>query len=164
MVEAAERAVAEVMPALKDSGEWAGEIMRYTALLRVSEGMEEVCAPRHRRIAADDLTKARADLQAFAAELASADLSGEWVTAGGMTRIPGVGPAKILARVSPGASDPRKTAAGLLEGFKRMDRCRGGEERLLQAGLIDVGSSEVVFMGIFFEEQLICEGMVPGVP
>jgi hypothetical protein len=60
--------------------------------------------------------------------------------------------------------DPVAGAAELLERFRRLERCDQGGERLLQAALVDVGSSEVVFMGIFFEEQLLCEGLPPGQP
>jgi len=156
------RAVAEVLPHL--GGAWSGELMRHGALSRLTEGLVELCAPRHRRFSAQDLESARGELAAFLGKLAGLEADGEWIEAGGLERAPGVGPIAVLARVQARGEDPGVGAVELLERLRRLERCDRGGERLLQVALVDVGSSEVVFMGIFFEEQLLCEGLPPGQP
>jgi hypothetical protein len=158
----ASRAVGDVLPGL--GGAWAGELTRLGALAQVADGIGELCAPRHRRFSAEDLATARSELASFLTQLSDLETGGEWVAASGLERVPGTGPVAILARVQARGADPRADAAGLLERLRRLERCDQGGERLLQAALIDVGSSEVVFMGIFFEEQLLCEGLPPGQP
>ena len=74
------------------------------------------------------------------------------------------GPIAVLARTRARGVDPLRDAAALGDRLRELNRCAAGGERLLQVALIDVGSSEVVFIGIFFEEQLLCEGMPPGQP
>jgi hypothetical protein len=158
----ASRAVAEVLPHLE--GIWGGELMRVGALARLADGLTEFCAPRHRRFSEQDLETARGDLAAFVDKLRELEADGEWVPAGGLERAPGIGPVAVLARVQARGDDPVAGAAELLERLRRLERCDEGGERLLQVALVDVGSSEVVFMGIFFEEQLLCEGLPPGRP
>ncbi|MBW2277518.1 MAG: hypothetical protein JRF63_08505 [Deltaproteobacteria bacterium] len=162
MKDLASRAVGDVLPHL--GGAWGGELMRYGALSCVADGVDELCAPRHRRFSAQDLEAARGELDAFLTKLGGLEADGEWVEAGGLERSPGVGPVAVLARVQARGDDPVAGAVLLLERLRRLERCDEGGERLLQAALVDVGSSEVVFMGIFFEEQLLCEGLPPGHP
>jgi hypothetical protein len=162
MKQLAGRAVGEVLPHL--GGAWAGELIRFGALSRIIDGVSELCAPRHRRFSGQDLETARGDLAAFLERLAGLEAEGEWIAAGGIERAPGVGPMAVRARVQARGEDPIAGAAELVERLRRLERCDQGGERLLQAALVDVGSSEVVFMGVFFEEQLICEGLPPGQP
>jgi hypothetical protein len=162
MKDLASRAVAEILPQL--GGAWGGELVRFGAIARLAGGMDELCAPRHRRFSAQDLDAARGDLSAFTERLAGLEVDGEWIEAGGLERAPGVGPVAVLARVQARGDDPLAAAVELLDRLRRLERCDQGGERLLQAALVDVGSSEVVFMGVFFEEQLLCEGLPPGQP
>ncbi len=158
----AHRAVSEVLPAL-DNG-WTGELVRSGGLAQLSSTIKETCAPRHRRIEPDDLTAARVEVKDFLTKLAEQDLSGEWEPTRGMERVPGVGPVKVLARVRVSGNNPIVGAAKLKTSLRQLDKCDEGRERLYQAALIDVGTSEVLFMGIFFEEELLCEGLPPGSP
>ena len=158
----AARAVGEVLPHL--GGAWGGELIRLGALSRIVDGVNELCAPRHRRFSGQDLETARGDLAAFLEQLGGLEAEGEWIAAGGIERAPGVGPVTVLARVQARGEDPITGAAELIERLRRLERCDHGGERLLQVALVDVGSSEVVFMGVFFEEQLLCEGLPPGRP
>lgn len=162
MKQLAERVVSEVLPHL--GGAWGGELIRLGALSRIVGGVNELCAPRHRRFSGPDLKTARGDLAAFLERLGGLEADGEWVAAGGIERAAGVGPVAVLARVQARGDNPIAGATELLERLRRLERCDQGGERLLQTALVDVGSSEVVFMGIFFEEQMICEGLPPGQP
>ncbi len=162
MSDLASRAVEEVLPML--GGDWTGELLRYNALTRIERGMKDFCAPSHRRISMNDLTSAREQLNVLASDLSEVTPVGEWISASGQDRIPGTGPVEILARVQAKGGDPEEAAARFVARLRDFNRCAQGDERLLQVALVDVGSSEVVFMGIFFEEQLVCEDMPPGMP
>jgi hypothetical protein len=156
------RAVEEVLGSLGEG--WAAELLRLGALERLGQGIRDECAPRHRRLSPQDLAAARDDVTALATELAQRRIDASWVPAAGQERAPGTGPVTVLARARAVGEDPATAVTALLDRLRGYDRCRGGGERLLQATLIDVGSSEVVFMGIFFEEQLLCEDLAPGQP
>jgi hypothetical protein len=158
----ASRAVLEVLPALDSA--WTTELLRRGGLERLGAGIKEICAPRHRRIAPDALQTARADVTGYLTELKGRELGGEWEQAGGMERVAGVGPVNVLARVRISGYDPIASATQLTERLRGMDRCDTGRENLFQAALIGVGTSEVVFMGVFFEEELLCNGLAPGSP
>ncbi|HUT77709.1 MAG TPA: hypothetical protein VM285_08490 [Polyangia bacterium] len=156
------RAVDEVLESL--NGSWTGEILRFGAFERIAAAFGDACATRHRRIAAGDVDATRTAVRETLERLAGQDLAGEWYAAAGLERSPGHGPVRVLARLRPTGIDPRAEASGLTERLRRLDRCEGRGERTLQAALVDVGTSEVVFMGIFFEEQLLCEDLAPGQP
>lgn len=154
-----DRALCEVLPSLE--GEWTGEMVRKGALERFRSGMADVCAPRHRRIREDQLDSMRGAVGEYLEMLKSEQFLSKWERMRGIERIPGVGPVQVLARVRPQTVDPAAGASGLLRQIRDLDRCRQGNERLLQAALIDVGTSEVLFMNIFFEESLLCEDLPP---
>ncbi|MCP4674711.1 MAG: hypothetical protein GY854_04190 [Deltaproteobacteria bacterium] len=158
----AARVVSEEISSL-DSG-WASELARAGALSELKRGVEEACAPRHRRIDADELTAARVEVREFLTDLSSRELAGDWEPASGMERVPGVGPVRVLARVRVSGHNPVIGVGDLKKRLRKLDKCDDGGERLYQAVLIDVGSSEVLFMGIFFEEELLCDGFPPGSP
>jgi len=158
----AARVVSEVVSDL-DSG-WASELVRAGTLFELKSGIEEACAPRHRRIDVGELNAARAEVREFLKDLSGRELEGDWETATGMERVPGVGPVRILARVRVSGHNPVAGVGDLKKRLRKLDRCDDGGERLYQAVLIDVGSSEVLFMGIFFEEELLCDGFPPGSP
>ncbi len=158
----AARVVSEVISGL-DSG-WASELVRAGTLSELKSGIEEACVPRHRRIDTGELNAARAEVKEFLNDLSGRELVGDWETATGMERVPGVGPVRILARVRVSGHNPVVGVGDLRKRLRKLDRCDDGGERLYQAVLIDVGSSEVHFMGIFFEEELLCDGFPPGSP
>ncbi|MCP4601367.1 MAG: hypothetical protein GY847_12725 [Proteobacteria bacterium] len=156
------RAASEALPAL-DNG-WVGELVRNGGLRYLKNGISEICIPRHRRLEPKELNAARAEVRDYLNDLGGRDFTGEWESARGMERIPGIGPVRIFARVRVSGNDPVAAAAKLVTRLRRIGRCDTGSERLFQAALIDVGTSEVVFMGIFFEEELLCDGLPPGSP
>ena len=158
----ASRAVEEVLPGL--GGDWTTELLRYDALKRIDYGIKDFCVPSHRRISKNDLTSAREQLRVLASDLREDTPNGEWISASGQDRIGGTGPVEILARIRAKGVDPEENASRFVARLRDFNRCTQGDERLLQVALVDVGSSEVVFMGIFFEEQLVCEDMPPGMP
>jgi hypothetical protein len=151
------RAVSEGLPALDSS--WTGELLRSGGLERLRTGIADTCAPRHRRIPADALQTARGQVADYLKEIKERELTGEWEQASGMERVAGIGPVKVLARVRVSGFDPIAGAAQLTESLRGIDRCDNGRENLLQAALIDVGTSEVLFMGVFFEEELLCDSV-----
>jgi hypothetical protein len=156
------RAVDEVLESL--NGPWTGELLRLGAFRRLASAFGDACATRHRRLAFGDVDAAKNALRETLERLDRQELAGEWTAAAGLERSPGHGPVRVLARLLPAGTDPRADAAGLAASLRRLDRCSGRGERTLQASLVDVGTSEVVFMGIFFEEQLLCEDLAPGQP
>jgi hypothetical protein len=156
---AAARAVAEVLPSLDSP--WTSEMARVDALARLAAGLADECAPRHRRIRPEDLSTARGDVKAFLAMLAARAIRAGWTAATGQERIPGTGPATVLARLAVQGASPSGEADDLLRRIAGLDRCRSGDERLVQVALVDVGTSEVLFMGVFFDEELLCEGFPP---
>ncbi|MDD5307854.1 MAG: hypothetical protein PHU25_11090 [Deltaproteobacteria bacterium] len=157
--DAASRSVAEVLPALASS--FTGEMVRVEALARLAQGLADECAPRHRRIAPQDLAAARAEVKAFLDGLKTREVKAEWIASSGQERVPRLGPATVLARVSAAGNGPSGEADDLVRRVQGYDRCRNGDERLAQAALVDVGTSEVLFMGVFFDEELLCEGLPP---
>lgn len=156
------RAVAETLSSL-DNG-WPGEFLRYGGLEQIHHAMKRFCVPRHRRIHEEDLEKIDKDVHDFLEKIGKQKLRGKWQSAGGMERASYVGPVHVLARVQATGPDPVEEAGKIGEKMRGIERCTGEGENLFQAALIDVESSEVHFMGIFFEEELLCDGFQPGFP
>jgi hypothetical protein len=157
--ELAARAVSEVLSGL--NGGWVSELLRHRGLAELRRGLDRVCAPRHRRINPDELDLARTQVVSYLSELAKGTYSGEWEPAQGLERVPGVGPMKVVARITATGTNPGHEALKLIENIKNVDRCTDRRERLFEAILINVGTSEVMFMDIFFEEQLLCDDLPP---
>ena len=155
----ARRAVQETL--LELDGGWIPELLRYSGLAEIRRGLETYCTPRHRRIVPEDLDGARGQLNTYLSELGGKSYAGTWEPAQGLERVPGVGPKKVLARIRATGVNPAHDAATIMKNVRDIDRCDDRRERLFQTILIDVGTSEVTFMGIFFEEELLCDGMPP---
>jgi hypothetical protein len=155
----AKRAVAEVLPSM--DGPWTGELLRAAGQAAIADALQATCAPRHRRIAPSDLQSARQALGRFLADLSTQQFAGAWQTAQGQARLPGKGTLALLARVRPTGFDPRAQAALMAAQLKKLDLCTGASQNIYQVSLIDVGTSEVLFLGLFFEEQLLCPGLPP---
>ena len=158
----AARSLAEVLSAL--DGGWTQEVIRFGGLQGLLTGIKDTCAPRHRRIDPEALKASKSEIAAYLSELSNRELSGVWEPTRGMERIPGVGPVKLLARIRTSGYDPSVESAKITDRLRTIDRCDESTELLFQATLIDVKTSEVPFMGIFFEEELLCEGFPPGSP
>lgn len=156
------RATQDVLSAF-DRG-WPGELLRYGGVERVQRALNKFCASRHRRIHVEDLARVQEGVERFFEKLRSEELEGSWQMRKGLERVPQVGPIHILARVQVAGVDPVQEADALRTEMRRIEHCIEGDEDLLQAAIIDVGTSEVHFMGIFFEEELLCDGFQPGFP
>jgi hypothetical protein len=158
----AQRAVAEVFIALDDG--WAREIARFNSLVHLGHSIEEACTPRHRRIRTAELKTAQSAVRKFLSELPNRDFSAEWVSARGQERIPGTGPIRVLARIKTSPIGPLRDTTTISQQLRSLDHCDDRGEHLWQTTLIDVGTSEILFVGIFFEEELLCDGFPPGSP
>jgi hypothetical protein len=148
------------MPHL-DNG-WVAELIRYDGLTRLTAEIEAGCAPRHRRIDMEALEEAREGVSRYLTRLEGGAFQGMWEEASGQSRFAGVGPVKVLARVRVIADDPAVEVLDLAKDMRRMERCPQVKERPIQVILVDRKSAEVVFMGIFYEEGLLCHGLPPG--
>ncbi len=160
LTDLASRAMGEMLPAL--DGAWISEIMRRGGLASLVDGLEEICAPRHRRTPKTELEQARGHVDGFLQKLGAEPYSGSWELSSGQERVTGIGPVRVLGRVRTSGANPVHQALEVTQSLKKIDRCTRGDENTLQAALIDVGSSEVLFMGTFFDEELLCEGLPPG--
>jgi hypothetical protein len=161
--EAAGRAAAGTFASFPQSA--LGEIVRFAAFDGAVARFADFCAVRHRRFTAAQIASFGPEVGALFESLGAARPAGEIAAAEGLERIPGLGPVRVLARVLPTGTDPRSAAAELFDGLEGGARCTGGTgDGALQTAVIDVGTSEVAFMGLFFEEQLLCEDLAPGQP
>lgn len=160
---AAGRAAAETFDAFPAAS--LSDVARFAAFEDAAARLADFCAARHRRYAEPEIASFNADVRALFEALASADVRGEIAAAAGLERIPGLGPARVLARVLPVGTDPRAAGAGLFDRLAGAARCASGTgDDILQASVISVGTSEVAFMGLFFEEQLLCGDLPPARP
>ncbi len=154
-----ERTMYELLPSLK--GKWTDEFVRQSGLETLLAGMKDVCAPRHRRIDEDKLTEARAAVENYLKELKDGDFPSEWDPSYGKERVVGIGPVDVLARVRPLVSNPSARSINVIRELRAVDRCVKGTDRPIQTALIDVATSQILYMGIFFEEALLCEDLPP---
>lgn len=140
---------------------WAGAFSKLKVLEKFEHRIEEVCAPAHRRYSADDLTQAKLAVSAFLQKASTAQILGKWTEAEGKQRIAGVGSITVFGRTKQDSSKFTSMFQELSGALKPLSRCRDSKRRPLQVVLVDVGSSEVFFSTILFEEQLFCEEMSP---
>jgi len=160
---AAGRAAASIFDAFQPRA--LAEVVRFSAFDDAVARFEEFCEARHRRFTANEIASFQSDVRALFESLDAAEASGEIAAASGLERIAGLGPVRVLGRVRPAGTDPRAAAAELFEKLEGKARCANGtSDDALQAAVIDVGTSEVAFMGLFFEEQLLCEDLAPSQP
>jgi hypothetical protein len=107
---------------------------------------------------------ARIEVGEFLSGLNQVEATGRWELAHGQERVSGLGPVRVLARSRPQGQSLETDAHQLLERIRRYDQCDNEGEKLFRVMLIDVGSSEVLFSGLFFKEELVCNGLPPGSP
>ncbi len=161
--EAAGRAAAEIFGAFPSSS--LAEIVRFAAFDDAVARFGDFCQARHRRYTETEVAAFGADVRALFEALDAAQPGGEIARADGLERVAGVGPVRVLGRVTPTGTDLRADSAALFERLAGAARCVGGTgDDALQAAVVDVGTSEVAFMGLFFEEQLLCEDLAPARP
>ena len=159
LMDIADRAVVEVLPALDAA--WATELARLGGLAHGAALIRDACLPRHRRVDADALDAAKKTVVSYFEALSDSRLSAVWESVGGMEHVSGVGPVKVFARPKATAGDPGGDAARLNNALKKIDRCGQQDGQVYQVSVINPASAEILFMGVFFEENLLCEGMLP---
>ncbi|MBV1859361.1 MAG: hypothetical protein KUG77_13175, partial [Nannocystaceae bacterium] len=142
---------------------WVTLIDRVGAMGAVYEALEDLCSPRRRRFAAEDLTDARARLQRVERALGSdaLDESGRWDVELGSTFVPGAGPATTLARFVPAEGGGSQTAVAEAKGVRRFllsrSLCRSGYGELpLAVAIFEPGEPGAKHFGYLYEETLSC--------
>lgn len=148
--------------------EWSLLADRLGLLGEVVAVLEDICAPRRRRLTEADLAEARRRLAAIGAGLASPDHQARdagWVLEDSEVHAPGQGKTRILARFDPGRGSINLEilagARGLREWVLGRALCRNRRERPpLAALLIDEGGA-ASFFGYFHEEELVCGDLPP---
>ncbi|MBN2715570.1 MAG: hypothetical protein JXX14_06920 [Deltaproteobacteria bacterium] len=159
LVSIGERVSREVMNDIPQS--WAGEFSKLNMLAQLEGELENLCAPAHRRYAEKDLAAARESVDKFIEQVVTARFQGKWEIAEGAERVPGVGAVRIFGRASTTGGESQVWMSTLQNLFKPLNRCRDSRRRPVEAVLVDVGTSEVYFSTIVFEEQLFCEDLPP---
>jgi len=155
----ATRAVAEVLPAL--DGSWASELTRQGGLVKLKDIVSDACLPRHRRIDLEKLELVRAEIKEYLKNMGNQELPSVWESTKGKDRIPGTGSVNVFARIKVSTGDPSFKLSEIKEKLRAVNRCVDGREHLLHVMIIDVATSEVVFSDIFFDEELLCNGLPP---
>ena len=150
---------------------WIALADRLGTVSEVHATLEDICAPRRRRFADEDLEQARERLAEIGEALASDNLDGPgaaWVLEGETFRVPGVGPVQQLARYDAGPGSPSRQVVGKARALRQFvqsrARCRGTPRHTpLVAVVVDVAKSgaEVPFIGYFYEEELFCSELPP---
>ena len=154
-----DRAVAEVLPALE--GDWTGEMVRMNGVEKLRAGIADVCAPKHRRIDAAGVEKARKEVVDYLADLRDGHFLSTWERMRGQERIPGVGILQVLARVRSQMPAPGAQVIAILRRLRSTERCAQGTGKLYQVALIAPRDSRVLYMDTFFEEALLCDDLPP---
>ena len=154
-----ERVVGSVMADIPEG--WAGEFSKVNMLERLDSELSRLCAPAHRRFTQDDLAVAHRAVDDFLENVVTTRISGKWSPAEGIERIAGVGAVTILGRARPQTTETAVMIERLHQIFKPLNKCIDSKRRPVQVVLVDVGTSEVYFSAIVFEEQLFCENMPP---
>lgn len=150
--------------------QWVTLADRAGAMGAVYEALEDLCSPRRRRFAPEDLSDARARLAGVERALGSSTLdeSGRWQVGVGQLFVPGSGPMTTLATFVPAEGGASQTAVAEAKGVRRFllsrSLCRSGYgERPLLAAVFPPGATAPSFVGYFYEETLSCADLpLPG--
>jgi hypothetical protein len=170
--------VAEIREAGRESARLAADHLdaswialsdRLGAVTEVHAALEDVCAPRRRRFAEEDLHTAREKLAEIGAALGSDDLrdpAATWVLEADRFHVPGLGSVQQHARYDAGPGSPSHTvvaeARALREFVLTRARCRAGDGKLpLVALVVDGDDLKASFFGYFYEEELFCAELPP---
>lgn len=147
---------------------WTALADRLGAVTEVYDALDDVCTPRRRRFASDDLAAARQRLAAIGRALASDELAhpdGGWVLADDVFHVPGYGPVRQVATYDAGPGSASEAvvsqARALRELLLRRALCRGSQAPPLAAAVVDPRSGRVHAFGYFFEEELSCGELPP---
>ncbi len=150
---------------------WLALADRLGTVSEVHATLEDICAPRRRRFADEDLEQARQRLAEIGEALASDNLDGPgaaWVLEDETFRVPGVGAVRQVARYDAGPGSPSRQVVdksrALRQFVQSRARCRGTPRHTpLVAVVVDVAKAgaEVPFIGYFYEEELFCSELPP---
>lgn len=142
---------------------WVTLADRVGAMGAVFEALDDVCSPRRRRFAQEDLVDARVRLQRVERALGSdvLDESGRWDVELGALFVPGAGPVVSLATFVPAKGGASQTAIAEAKGVRRFllsrSLCRSGfGERPLAVAVFQPGAGEPSFAGFLYEETFAC--------
>lgn len=161
----ADAAATEVSAKL-DPG-WTVLADRLGTLTEVHAALEDVCVPRRRRFAADDVAEARARLARIGAALASDELraGGRWLSGGEALTVPGLGPTRVALRYEAGPGSLNAVivseARALREFVLGRGLCKAGHAALPMGVVVGVAGQPAEFFGYFYEEELVCGGLRP---
>lgn len=150
------------------SMDWVSLADRLGAVTEVYEALEDVCAPRRRRFAPEDLAAMRQRLAAIGETLSTSEPSlaaGRWTRVEQSFHVPGVGPVQQVAEYDGGPGSPSEVAVAearaLRELVLRRALCRSGRPPLPLAVAVADDAGEVGFFGYFYEEELVCGELPP---
>jgi hypothetical protein len=150
------------------SAEWSVLADRLGLITEVAAALEDLCAPRRRRFSDEAIAGLQARFAGLGAALGSADLGlreGAWVIEDGLFHVPGLGPARQLARFAAGKGSPnselRVGARRLRAEGLRAARCVGEAEGLPLALALYDAAGAPRFLGFFFAEELVCGELGP---
>lgn len=142
---------------------WVTLADRVGAMGAVYEALEDLCSPRRRRFAQDDLLDARVRLERVERALGSdaLDESGRWDVEVGSMFVPGAGPVTTLARFIPAVGGGSQTAVAEAKGVRRFllsrSLCRSGYGELpLAVAVFEAGNASATYFGYLYEETLFC--------
>lgn len=159
--EIATRAAVETVSQLEPR--WVTLADRLGAMGVVYEALDDVCSPRRRRFAEEDLADARVRLSRVERALGSdvLDESGRWDVETGRVFLPGTGPVRTLATFVPAKGGASQQAVAEAKGVRRFllsrSLCRSGfSERPLAVAVFEPGQAEASFAGFLYEETFAC--------
>jgi len=161
----ADAAATEVSATL--DGGWTVLADRLGTLTEVHAALEDVCVPRRRRFAADDVAEARARLARIGVALASDEVraDGRWVSSGERLTVPGLGPTRVVQRYEAGAGSVNAVIVGearaLREFVLSRGLCKAGHAALPMGVVVGVPGEAAEFFGYFYEEELMCGALAP---
>ena len=148
--------------------EWTMLADRLGALTEVHAALEDICTPRRRRFAESDLGEARARLGRLGAALASDELevgTGRWQLGDAPLMVPGLGPARELARFEPGSTSINAgivaDARALRDFVLTRSMCRSGHTPAPLVAVLAEPGRGAAFVGYFYEEELFCGPLPP---
>jgi hypothetical protein len=161
--QAAAEAASEVL-----DREWTVLADRLGTVGEVYAALEDICTPRRRRFAEADLEQARARLVHIGAALASDEHepgAGRWQIVDVPRVVPGLGPARELARFEAGSGSPNAEivadARALREFVLSHSLCHAGHSPRPLAAAVGEGEKGLRFLGYFYEEELFCGALPP---
>ncbi len=147
---------------------WMELADRAGTLTSVHASLEDVCTPRRRRYAEEDLRVLRARLAAIVDALRSHEPPrnhAKWLFQDHLFHVPGMGPVRQVARWDAGKASVSdrvtRDADDLRELAFDRARCRSGFSDTPLVVLMAKNTGAVEFLGFFYEEELLCPGLPP---